>query len=88
MLGDGWIEMQTRQHRGLDGGEYNELDHQGCEERQLLNIDVNQSYKKSDEHRGPDIVMVCVVKLYAGEENQREIDQKLDGVHFGKRPIM
>ena len=46
---DGRIEMQTNQHRGIDGGGDDELDDQGGIERQLLNIDVSERDEQRDK---------------------------------------
>jgi hypothetical protein len=43
--------MRTSQPRGIDDGEQDELDHQGCVERQALNADVSEGAKHSSPDR-------------------------------------
>ena len=71
--------MQTSQHRGIDGGEDDELDDQGRIERQPLNVDVNESDEKRDEHGSADNVVMRVIEFDAGKEHQHEIEQLQDG---------
>jgi hypothetical protein len=73
--GDGRIEMQTGQHRAIDGGEDDELDDQGGIKRQALNIDINQCDEHRDEHGSTDTVVMRVIKFDAGKKHQHEIEQ-------------
>src|ERR1019366_1114093 len=67
---DGRIEMQTSQHRGIDGGKDDELDDQGRIERQPLNIDVNERDEQRDGHGRADIVVMRVIEFAAGKERR------------------
>jgi hypothetical protein len=52
-LREGWTEIETGWRSHFDNREYEELNQQGCVERQPLNISANQSDPESIEHHTP-----------------------------------